>query len=169
MGPARGGGWAEEEEEEEEWRGRGSGLVSGWFGLWRSDGGGGSAGAMQMGALPAAAVALGPDAGFLCLPGARGSVLVDELRESDVGDAGGVVSDEVNVGVEQSGVGGLGVATGGGLVVEVELVELHALDQIPQRLWLETRHPRIAELPASLLFAIHTNDVLCGSQSEAYT
>lgn len=50
------------------------------------------------------AVAAVPDAGLLGLHGAGHAVAVDVLGEADVGDAGRLVSDQVDVGVQQDGV-----------------------------------------------------------------
>lgn len=53
------------------------------------------------------AVAAVPDAGLLRLHGARYAVAVDVLGEADVGNAGGLVPDQVDMGVEQDSVDGL--------------------------------------------------------------
>lgn len=52
-----------------------------------------------------------PDAGLLRLTGARSTLAVDVLRQPDVGYAGGVLSDQVDVGVEDGGVDGFAVFT----------------------------------------------------------
>lgn len=49
-------------------------------------------------------IAAVPNAGLLGLAGARAARGVDKLREPDVGDAGGVLADEVHMRVEQGGV-----------------------------------------------------------------
>lgn len=51
--------------------------------------------------LPVAAV---PHPGLLGLGGTRRPVAVDVLRHSDVGDAGGLVPDQVDVRVQDGGV-----------------------------------------------------------------
>lgn len=56
--------------------------------------------------LPVAAV---PHPGLLRLGGAWRPVGVDVLRHSDVGDAGGLLPDQVDVGVQDGGVDGLAV------------------------------------------------------------
>lgn len=64
---------------------------------------GGRAGAVEVDILPLAVAAV-PDAGLLWLHGARHAAAVDVLGEADVGDAGGLVPNQVDVGVEQDGV-----------------------------------------------------------------
>lgn len=59
-----------------------------------------------MDVLPLAVTAM-PDAGLLRLHGARHTAAIDVLGETDVGDAGRLVADQVDVGVEQDGVDGL--------------------------------------------------------------
>lgn len=61
-----------------------------------------------MDVLPLAVSAM-PHAGFLRLAGARPTPPVDKLSEADVGDAGGVVADQVDVGVQDGGVDGFAV------------------------------------------------------------
>lgn len=50
-----------------------------------------------------------PDPGLLRLAGARPALPVDVLGEADVGDAGGVLPDHVDVRVQDGGVDGLAV------------------------------------------------------------
>ena len=64
---------------------------------------GGRAGAVEVDVLPLAVAAV-PDAGLLRLHGARHAAAVDVLGEADVGDAGGLVPDQVDVGIEEDGV-----------------------------------------------------------------
>lgn len=56
-------------------------------------------------------VAAVPDPRLLRLAGARPALSVHELREADVGDAGGLLPDQVHVGVQDGGVHGLAVFT----------------------------------------------------------
>lgn len=63
---------------------------------------------MEVDVLPPAVPAV-PYPGLLRLAGARTALPVDKLRQADVGDAGGVVSDHVHVRVEDGGVDGLAV------------------------------------------------------------
>lgn len=56
-------------------------------------------------------VAAVPHACLLRLAGARAALAVHVLRQADVGDAGGVLADQVHVGVEDGGVHGLAVLT----------------------------------------------------------
>lgn len=60
---------------------------------------------MEVDVLPLAITAV-PDAGLLGLHGARHAVAVNVLCEADVGDAGRLVPDQVDVGVQQDGVDG---------------------------------------------------------------
>ena len=52
-----------------------------------------------------------PHARLLRLAGARPPLAVDVLRQADVSDAGGVLADQVDVGVEDGGVHRLAVFT----------------------------------------------------------
>lgn len=61
-----------------------------------------------MDVLPLAVSAV-PHARLLRLAGARPALPVHELGEADVGDAGGVLADQVHVGVQDGGVDGLAV------------------------------------------------------------
>jgi len=61
---------------------------------------------VEVDVLPLAVAAL-PDARLLRLRGAWHAAAVHVLREADVGDAGPLVPDQVDVGVEQDGVNGL--------------------------------------------------------------
>lgn len=53
------------------------------------------------------AVAAVPDAGLLRLHGARHAIAVDVLGEADIGNAGSLLSNQVDMWVEQDGVDGL--------------------------------------------------------------
>lgn len=61
-----------------------------------------------MDVLPLAVPAM-PHAGFLRLAGPRPTLAVDKLSEANVGDAGRVLADQVDVGVQDCGVDGLAV------------------------------------------------------------
>lgn len=61
-----------------------------------------------MDVLPPALPAV-PYSGLFRLAGARAALAVHKLRQADVGDAGGVVPDDVHVRVEDGGVDGLAV------------------------------------------------------------
>lgn len=61
-----------------------------------------------MDVLPPALPAV-PYSGLLRLAGAGAALTVHKLRQADVSDAGGVVSDDVHVRVEDGGVDGLAV------------------------------------------------------------
>lgn len=63
---------------------------------------------MEVDDLPLAVAAV-PHPGLLGLGGARRAVGVDVLRHSDVGDAGGLVAHQVDVGVQDGGVDRLAV------------------------------------------------------------
>ena len=52
-----------------------------------------------------------PHARLLRLAGARPALAVHVLRQADVGDAGGVLADQMDVGVEDGGVHRLAVFT----------------------------------------------------------
>lgn len=56
-----------------------------------------------MDVLPLAVSAV-PDARFLRLAGARPALAVHKLSQADVRDAGGVLADQVHVGVQDGGV-----------------------------------------------------------------
>lgn len=78
-----------------------------------------------------------PYPGLLGLDRVRVSLLVDVLRESDVRDAGRVLAEDVHVRVQDGGVDGL--VAFAEHVLEVELVEVHALDEVAEGLGLERR------------------------------
>lgn len=59
-----------------------------------------------MDVLPLAVSAV-PDASLLRLAGARSALVVDKLSQPDIGDASGVLADQVDVGVQDGGVDGL--------------------------------------------------------------
>lgn len=63
---------------------------------------------MEVDVLPLAVPAL-PDARLLRLAGARPALVVHVLGQADVSDAGGVLADQVDVGVQDGGVDGLAV------------------------------------------------------------
>lgn len=63
---------------------------------------------MEVDVLPPALPAV-PYSGLFRLAGARAALAVHKLRQADVGDAGGIVSDDVHVRVEDGGVDGLAV------------------------------------------------------------
>lgn len=63
---------------------------------------------MKVDVLPLAFPAM-PHAGFLRLAGPRPTLAVHKLGQADVGDAGGLVADQVDVGVQDGGVDGLAV------------------------------------------------------------
>lgn len=77
---------------------RTSGLQRGSRGSW----------AVEVDILPPALPAV-PYSGLFWLAGAWAALSVNELRQADVSDAGGVVSDDVHVWVEDGGVDGLAV------------------------------------------------------------
>lgn len=56
-------------------------------------------------------IAAMPHAGLLRLAGARPALAVDVLRQADVGYAGGVLANQVDMGVEDGGVHRLAVFT----------------------------------------------------------
>lgn len=58
---------------------------------------------MEVNVLPFCVSAV-PDAGFLGLHGAGDVVHIHVLRESDVGDAGGVLADQMHVRIQKNGV-----------------------------------------------------------------
>lgn len=61
-----------------------------------------------MDVLPLAFSAM-PDSSFLRLAGPRPALVVDKLSQADVSDAGRVLPDQVDVGVQDGGVDGLAV------------------------------------------------------------
>lgn len=93
---------------------------------------------MNIEPLPVAAV---PHPGLLRLAGTRAARGVHELREPDVGDARGVLTDEVHMGVEQGGVNGLVVLAQ--QVFKVELMKVHAFHQVSQSFRFERGESRI--------------------------
>lgn len=104
-----------------------------------------------MDVLPLAVTAL-PDAGLLGLHGARHAVAVDVLGEADVGDAGGLFPNQVDVGVEQDGVYWLLSLRES--VLKVEAVEICALHQVAQGLRLKGREARVTYLCVGLKVSI---------------
>lgn len=56
-------------------------------------------------------IAAMPHTRLLRLAGARPALAVDVLRQADVGDAGGLLTDQMDVGVEDGGVHRLAVFT----------------------------------------------------------
>ncbi len=56
-------------------------------------------------------IAAMPHTSLLRLAGARPALAVDVLRQADVGNAGGVLADQMDVGVEDGGVDWLAVFT----------------------------------------------------------
>lgn len=61
---------------------------------------------MEVDVLPLAVSAM-PDTSLLRLGGPRPTLIVNELSQTDVGDAGGVLADQVDMGVQDGGVDGL--------------------------------------------------------------
>lgn len=106
---------------------------------------------MEVDVLPLAVAAM-PDASLLRLHGARHAVAVDVLREADVGDAGGFVPDQVDVGVEQDGVDRLLPLRQS--VLKVEAVEVGSLHQVPQSLGLKGREAGVTDLRVRLKVSV---------------
>lgn len=65
------------------------------------------------------------------------------LREADVGDAGGLLSNQVHVRVEDGGVDGLTVLRQ--QVFKVKSVEVHPLHQVSQGLRFKAGESRVAD------------------------
>lgn len=106
---------------------------------------------MKVDNLPFAIPAV-PDAGLLGLGGAGDPSRIHVLRDADVGDAGGLVSHQVNVGVQDCCVHRLAVPRP--QVFEVESVEIQAFHEVAQSLRLEGSHPRVTHLRVGLKVAI---------------
>lgn len=104
-----------------------------------------------MDVLPLAVSAM-PDTSFLRLAGPRPTLVVDKLSQADVSDAGCVLADQVDVGVQDGGVDGLAVLSQ--KVLKVESVEVHPLYQVAQRFRLKRGQSRVADLSVCLKVSI---------------
>lgn len=129
--------------------------------------------AMEVDVLPLAVSAV-PHTRLLRLAGSRPTLSVNELGQADVSDAGRVLADQVDVGVQDGGVNGL-VVLGQNwkrqkgfskmqnnnekiliiicvkkkkqpTVLKVKSMKIHPLHQVSQSFWLKWSQSRIADL-----------------------
>lgn len=89
-----------------------------------------------------------PHAGLFRLAGARPPLTVDVLRQADVGDAGGVLTNQMHVGVEDGGVHWFAVLTQ--KILKVEFVKVHALHQVSKSFWLKGSQSRVTDSRVSI-------------------
>lgn len=80
------------------------------------------------------------------------ALAINELGEADVGDAGSVLSNQVDVGIQDCGVDRLTVLRQE--VLKVESVEVHSLHQVAQGLRFKGGQTRITDLSVCLEVSI---------------
>lgn len=97
--------------------------------------------------LPLAVPAV-PDARLLGLGGTRHAIGVDILSDADIGDAGSFLPNQVDVWVEDGGVHWFAVL--GPQVLKVEAVEVQALYQVSESLWLKGGNTGVTHLRVAL-------------------
>lgn len=84
-----------------------------------------------------------PHTRLLRLAATWAALAVDVLRQTDIRNTGSILPDEMNMRIEDSGVHRLVVLTQ--QVLKVELVEVHALDQVPQSFRLKRGQTRVTD------------------------